>query len=80
LRGKIEKKEFNRRILRISQELKKYLKPKVKGKDRQINITKLINLIKTLIITAKIRDIRVKILIDFKYLGNFVSFNFVKKA
>jgi hypothetical protein len=43
-------------------------------------MTKFINLIKTLIITAKIRDTRARILIDSECLGNFVSSNFVKKA
>jgi hypothetical protein len=38
------------------------------------------NLIKTLVVTAKIRDIRARILIDFRYLGNFVFSNFVEKA
>jgi hypothetical protein len=39
-----------------------------------------INLIRALIITAKIRDTRARILIDSGYLGNFISPNFVKKA
>jgi hypothetical protein len=43
-------------------------------------MAKSINPIRALVITAKIRGIRVRILIDFKYLGNFVSFNFVEKA
>jgi hypothetical protein len=38
------------------------------------------NLIKTLVVTAKIRGIKVRILIDSGYLGNFVFPNFVKKA
>jgi hypothetical protein len=38
------------------------------------------NPIKALVITAKIRNIRAKILIDSGYLGNFVSFDFVKKV
>jgi hypothetical protein len=38
------------------------------------------NPIKALVITAKIRDIRARILIDSKYLSNFVFSNFVKKA
>jgi hypothetical protein len=38
------------------------------------------NLIKALMVTAKIRGIKIRILIDSGYLGNFVSFNFVKKA
>jgi hypothetical protein len=38
------------------------------------------NLIKALVITAKIRDIRVRILIDSECLGNFVFFDFVEKA
>jgi hypothetical protein len=37
------------------------------------------NLIRTLIITAKIRDTKVRILIDSEYLDNFVSPDFVKK-
>jgi hypothetical protein len=80
LKKKIERKKPNRRIPRISQELEKYLKPKTKEKDRQINMAKPTNLIKTLVITAKIRGIRIRILIDSRYLDNFVSFNFVKKA
>jgi hypothetical protein len=43
-------------------------------------MAKPINLIRTLIITAKIRDIKARILIDSEYLSNFVSLNFVKKA
>jgi hypothetical protein len=43
-------------------------------------MTQLTNLIRALIITAKIRDIRAKILIDSGYLGNFMSPDFVKKA
>jgi len=38
------------------------------------------NLIRTLMVTAKIRDIRARILIDSEYLSNFVSPDFVKKA
>ena len=38
------------------------------------------NLIKALIITAKIRGIRARILIDLECLGNFMSPNFAKKA
>jgi hypothetical protein len=38
------------------------------------------NPIRTLVITAKIRGIKARILIDFKYLGNFVSSDFVEKA
>jgi hypothetical protein len=38
------------------------------------------NLTKALIVTTKIRGIRARILIDSKYLGNFISPNFVKKA
>jgi arginyl-tRNA synthetase len=34
LREKIEKKEPNRRISRISQELEEYLRPETKKKDR----------------------------------------------
>jgi hypothetical protein len=80
LKKKIKKKESNRRISRIFQELEEYLRPKTKEKDRQINMAKPTNLTKTLVITAKIRDIRARILIDSGCLGNFVFFNFVKKA
>jgi hypothetical protein len=80
LKKKIEKKKPNRRIPRIPQELEKYLRPKAKGKNRQINMAKPTNPIKALIITAKIRDIRARILIDSECLNNFVSSNFVKKA
>jgi hypothetical protein len=38
------------------------------------------NLIKALTVTAKIRDTRARILIDFEYLGNFVFSDFIKKA
>jgi hypothetical protein len=80
LRKKIEKKEPNRRIPRIPQELEKSLRPRIKGKDRQINMARPTNLIRTLMVTAKIRDIRARILINSGYLGNFVSPDFVKKA
>jgi hypothetical protein len=80
LKKEIEKKKPNRRISRIPQELKKYLRPKAKEKDRQINMAKPTNLTKTLIITAKIRDIKARILIDSEYLNNFVSPDFVKKT
>ena len=80
LREKIERKKPNRRILRIFQELKEYLRSKIKEKDRQINMAKPTNLIKALIVTAKIRDTRVRILINFEYLDNFVSPDFVKKV
>jgi hypothetical protein len=43
-------------------------------------MAKPINLIRALVVTAKIRGIRARILIDFGCLGNFVSPNFVKKA
>jgi hypothetical protein len=43
-------------------------------------MTKPINLTKALIVTAKIRDIKIRILIDSGYLGNFISPDFVKKA
>jgi hypothetical protein len=43
-------------------------------------MAKPINLTRALVITAKIRDIRARILIDFGYLGNFVFFDFVEKA
>jgi hypothetical protein len=43
-------------------------------------MAKSINLTKTLVITAKIRDIKTRILIDFRCLSNFVSSDFVKKA
>jgi hypothetical protein len=80
LREEIVKKKLNRRISRTSQELKKYLRPGIKEKDRQINMTKPTNLIRALVITAKIRDTRARILIDFECLGNFVFSDFVKKA
>jgi hypothetical protein len=80
LKKEIEGKEPNRRILRISKELKKYLRLRAKGKDCQINIARPTNLIRALVITAKIRDIKARILIDSGYLGNFMSFKFVKKA
>jgi hypothetical protein len=38
------------------------------------------NLIKALIVTAKIRGTRARILIDSGYLDNFVSPDFIKKA
>jgi hypothetical protein len=41
---------------------------------------KSINLIKALVITVKIRDTRVRILIDSGCLSNFVCSDFVKKA
>jgi hypothetical protein len=80
LRKKIEKKKSNRRIPRIPQELKKYLRPKTKRKDCQINMARPTNLTRALVITAKIRDTRVRILINSGYLSNFVSPDFVKKA
>jgi hypothetical protein len=80
LREKIEKKEFNRKIPRISQELKKYLRPGAKEKDRQINMARLTNPIKALIVTTKIRGTRVRILVDSGYLINFMFSDFVKKA
>jgi hypothetical protein len=43
-------------------------------------MAKFINLIKALVITAKIRDIKARILIDFGCLGNFVFPDFVEKA
>jgi hypothetical protein len=43
-------------------------------------MAKPINPTKALVITAKIRGIRIRILIDFKCLDNFVSPDFVKKA
>jgi hypothetical protein len=43
-------------------------------------MTKPINLIRALVIMAKIRDIKVRILIDFGCLGNFVFSNFIEKA
>jgi hypothetical protein len=39
-----------------------------------------INLTKALVITAKIRGTRARILIDSEYLNNFMSPDFVKKA
>jgi hypothetical protein len=43
-------------------------------------MAKPINLIRALVITARIRGTRVRILIDFGYLGNFVFSDFVEKA
>jgi hypothetical protein len=80
LKEEIEKKEPNRRISRIPQKLKEYLRPEAKEKDCQINMTKPTNLIKALIITAKIRDTKTRILIDSECLGNFVFPDFVEKA
>jgi hypothetical protein len=80
LKKEIEKKKLNRRISRTPQKQKKYLRPGAKGKDRQINITRPTNLIKALVITAKIRGTRVRILIDSGCLNNFMSSDFVKKA
>jgi hypothetical protein len=80
LKEEIEGKKPNRRILRISQELEKYLRPEAKGKDRQINMAKFTNPIRALIVTVKIRDIRARILIDSECLGNFVFPDFVEKA
>jgi len=80
LKEKIEEKELNRQISRISREFEKYLRPEAKGKGRQINMAKSINLIRALVVTVKIRGIKARILIDFGYLSNFVSLDFVKKA
>jgi hypothetical protein len=80
LKKEIEGKEPNRRISRIFQKLKKYLRPGTKGKDRQINMARPTNPIKALVITAKIRGTRARILIDFGCLGNFVFSDFVKKT
>jgi hypothetical protein len=38
------------------------------------------NPIRALVITAKIRDIKARILIDSEYLNNFIFSNFVEKA
>jgi hypothetical protein len=43
-------------------------------------MARLTNIIKTLVITAKIRDTRARILINSGCLNNFVFPNFVKKA
>jgi hypothetical protein len=80
LKEKIKKKPPNRKIPRTSQKQEKYLRPEIKGKDRQINMTRFINPTKTLVITAKIRDTKIRILIDSEYLSNFIFLNFVKKA
>jgi hypothetical protein len=80
LKKRIAKKKPNRQIPRIPQEQEKYLRPEAKGKNRQINMTRPTNPTKILVITAKIRDTRVRILIDFGYLNNFVFFDFVKKV
>jgi hypothetical protein len=79
LKEEIEGKEPNRRISRIPQEQKKYLRPGAKGKDRQINMARPTNLTRALVVTAKIRGTRARILIDSGCLGNFMSSDFVKK-
>jgi hypothetical protein len=38
------------------------------------------NLIRALIVTAKIRGIKARVLINSGYLGNFISPDFVEKA
>jgi hypothetical protein len=43
-------------------------------------MTKSINPIRALVVTAKIRGIKARILIDSECLGNFVSSDFVEKA
>jgi hypothetical protein len=43
-------------------------------------MTRLTNPIKMLVVTAKIRDTRARILIDSGYLSNFVFPDFIKKA
>jgi hypothetical protein len=55
-------------------------RPRAKGKDRQINMARPTNLIKALVVTAKIRGTRARILINSGCLGNFMSPDFVKKA
>jgi hypothetical protein len=80
LREGIAGKEPNRRISRIPQEQEEYLRPEAKRKDRQINMAKPTNLTKALIIMAKIRGTRARILINSGYLGNFMFPDFVKKA
>jgi hypothetical protein len=56
------------------------LRFRVKRKDRQINMIRPINLIRALVVTAKIRGTRARILIDSEYLSNFVFPDFVKKV
>jgi hypothetical protein len=80
LRKEIEKKKPNRRIPRTPQKQEKYLRPGAKKKNRQINMTRPTNLTKALMITAKIRGTRARILIDSECLSNFVSPDFVEKA
>jgi hypothetical protein len=80
LKKKIEKKKPNRKIPRTPQKQKEYLRPRVKKKDRQINMARPTNPIRALIVTAKIRDTRSRILIDSECLSNFISPDFVKKA
>jgi hypothetical protein len=43
-------------------------------------MTRPTNPTRALMVTAKIRDTRTRILIDSEYLGNFISPDFVKKA
>jgi hypothetical protein len=80
LRKEIKGKEPNRRVSRTPQKLEKYLRPRAKGKDCQINMARPTNPIKTLVITAKIRDTRARILVDSECLNNFIFPDFVKKA
>jgi hypothetical protein len=80
LKERIEEKEPNRRIPRISQKQKKYLRPGAKEKDRQINMAQPPNLTGILVMTAKIRDTKARILINSECLGNFVSPDFVKRT
>jgi hypothetical protein len=80
LRKEIEGKEPNWRISRILQEQEKYLRPGTKEKDCQINMARPTNPTRVLVVTAKIRDTRARILIDSGYLSNFVSPDFVKKT
>jgi hypothetical protein len=80
LKKEIEKKEPNRKVPRTPQKLKEYLRPGTKRKDRQINIARPTDPTKALVITAKIRGTRARILVNFGCLNNFVSPDFVKKA
>jgi hypothetical protein len=62
------------------EEFDNYLGRRNKGKSRQINMIRPNNLLKTLVLNAKIKDIKARILINSGCLGNFMSPNFVKKA
>jgi hypothetical protein len=56
------------------------LRFRAKGKDRQVNMVRPTNLMRALVIMAKIRGVKIRVLINSGYLGNFVSPDFVEKA